>query len=108
MRHTRWRWKLLKAFPAAVVPNPHDRLQTVVFTAHLVEDELDRQRERYADAVIRFQTIVPQEAVKTLNDWRAALHGGPRESMYDAIRTDPLWRMSSPPSELRKVPADDA
>jgi hypothetical protein len=108
VRHTRWRWKLLRAFPAAVVPNPHDRLQTAVFTAHLVEDELDRQRERYADAVIQFQTIVPQEAVKTLNEWRAALHGGPRESMYDAIRSDPLWRMSSPPSELRKVPAENA
>lgn len=87
-----------------VVPNPHDRLQTAVFTAHLVEDELERQRERYADAVIRFQAIVPQEAVKTLNEWKAALDG-PRESMYDAIRTDPLWRMSSPPAELRKVPA---
>jgi len=89
------------------VPNPHDRLQTAVFTAHLLEDELDRQRERYADAVIAFQALVPQEAIKTLNDWRAALLDGPRESMYDAIRADPLWRMSSPPSELRKVPADN-
>lgn len=87
-----------------MVPNPHDRLQTAVFTAHLVEDELERQRERYADAVIRFQSVVPQEAIKTLNEWKAALDG-PRESMYDAIRADPLWRMSSPPAELRKVPA---
>ena len=90
-----------------MAPNSNDRLQTAVFAAHLMEDELDRQRERYADAAIHFQTILmPQEAVKTINDWRAALQGGPRESMYDAIRADPLWRMASPPSELRKVPAE--
>ena len=94
------------ALPGGFAPNPHDRLQMAVFAAHLAEDAVERQRERYADAVVRFQALVPQEAAKTLEAWRATLFDGPRESMYDAIRADPLWLMSSPPDALRRVPAD--
>lgn len=104
MRHTRWRWKLLLVFPAAVVPDFDDELQMAVFLGHMAQDQIDRQEERYADAFLRFQQGMPQEAAKTLNQWRDALLAGdgPPESLYDRLKGDPIWALADLPPRWRK------
>lgn len=104
MRHTRWRWKIVCAFPAAVVPDFDDALQMAVFLGHLAQDQIDRQEERYADAFLSLQQLVPQEAAKTLDQWRDAILAGqgPPGSLYDRLKGDPIWALADLPPQWRR------
>lgn len=102
MRHSRWRWKLLKLFPASVVPDPDDELQMAVFTAHLIEDEIERQRERYDDAVRLHNALADLRASHSaLDERRALLWDGPREQgLYEHLKADPVTRKAVVPREV--------
>lgn len=92
------------AFPAAVVPDFDDALQMAVFLGHMAQDQIDRQEERYADAFLRFQQGAPTEAAKTLNQWRDAIRAGsgPPESLYDHLKSDPIWALADLPPQWRR------
>lgn len=89
----------MRAFPAGIVPNPHDRLQSAVLSQHMYEDELERQKERYMDAFMRLQVVAPREAATTLDAWRVALFESKPQSVRDQIKADPIWAVAAIPDD---------
>ena len=87
--------------------NPHNKLQTAVFAAHMYEDELERQKERYVDAFLRVQAGNPREALTTLEAWRVQLfEGGKEPSLFDAIKADPIWSLAVIPDDVLREEAE--
>lgn len=89
-------------FPHAVVLRPDDRLQQAIFSAHMAEDELEHQRERYDSAVQQHNTLADLRATAAaLEERRRLLYDGGREiDLFEQLKGDPVTRKAIVPEHI--------